>query len=149
MHTMLDAADREALLRRVDAVTSASMPRWGGLTADRMLCHLHESARLALGEVSVKPKGPGIFRVFPLKHLLLYVVPFPKSAPTAPELLQGSPAGTIEAEKARLKDALTRLALGPKSGPGPAHPLFGPLSREEWGVASFKHTDHHLRQFGV
>jgi hypothetical protein len=32
---------------------------------------------------------------------------------------------------------------------GPVHPLFGPLTWREWGVATYKHADHHLRQFGA
>ena len=30
-----------------------------------------------------------------------------------------------------------------------AHPIFGPLSRKEWGVWAFRHVDHHFRQFGA
>ena len=33
--------------------------------------------------------------------------------------------------------------------PTPAHPIFGPLTVRQWGVQGYKHTDHHLRQFGV
>ena len=104
---------------------------------------------MALGELPVKPSGKRVFQVFPLKHLLLYLAPFPKGAPTAPELLQGVPSDDFETDKARLGELLTRIAHGPHEGPGPAHPLFGALSRQEWGVATYKHTDHHLRQFGV
>ena len=30
-----------------------------------------------------------------------------------------------------------------------AHPAFGKLSPRAWGVLAWRHTDHHLRQFGV
>jgi hypothetical protein len=103
---------------------------------------------MALGELPVALKSKRAFQVFPLKQLLLYVAPFPKGAPTAPELLQGVP-GDFETDKARLSELLRQVALGPHEGLGPVHPLFGPLSRQEWGVAVYKHTDHHLRQFGV
>jgi Protein of unknown function (DUF1569) len=29
------------------------------------------------------------------------------------------------------------------------HPLFGTLSPTEWGTFSYRHADHHLRQFGA
>jgi hypothetical protein len=29
------------------------------------------------------------------------------------------------------------------------HPLFGALSAAEWGRFSYRHADHHLRQFGI
>jgi hypothetical protein len=148
MRTMFDEGDREALLQRVASLTSASPRRWGKFTVESMLCHLCESTRMALGDLPVKPKGPRAFHAFPMKHLLLYVVPFPKGAPTAPELLAGTPGG-FEADRTCLAGLLRRVATGPTEGIGPAHPLFGPLSRREWGAAVYKHTDHHLRQFGA
>ena len=148
MRTLHDEGDRQAMLRRVAALTSASPRRWGSFTVDAMLCHLCESMRMALGDLSVKSKGAKPFQRFPLKHLLLYVVPFPKGAPTAPELLAGTPGG-FEADRQRLAELLLRLGTGPQDGIGPAHPLFGPLSWREWGLAMYKHTDHHLRQFNA
>jgi hypothetical protein len=29
------------------------------------------------------------------------------------------------------------------------HPIFGTMSPQDWGVLLYKHTDHHLRQFGL
>ena len=29
------------------------------------------------------------------------------------------------------------------------HPFFGVLTPKEWGIGTYKHLDHHLRQFGV
>ena len=88
------------------------------------------------------------FQVFPLKHLILYVAPFPKGAPTAPELKPN--AGSLfEEERTALLELLERIGSGPRDGAGPAHPLFGPLTRREWGVVTYKHADHHLKQFGA
>jgi hypothetical protein len=148
MRSVLIERDREALSRRIAALTPAATARWGRMTADRMLAHLSQSARMALGELPVKPRGKRAFEVFPLRHLILYVLPFPRGAPTAPELLAAPPA-TVEAEKSTLVGLLARLGSGPREGPGPTHPLFGPLTRREWGALAYKHSDHHLRQFGA
>ena len=139
--------DRDALFRRIRSLEPASARRWGQMTSNAMLLHLGNSARMALGELPVRPKNKRAFQRFPLKHLLLYVVPFPKGAPTARELLPVEP-GEFERERDLLLELLARLAEGPKGGMGPEHPLFGPLSRQEWGVLTHKHADHHLRQFG-
>ena len=96
----------------------------------------------------MRPKNKRLFQVFPLKHPLSYVVPFPKGAPTARELLPVEP-GDLEGERTRLRALLVRLGEGPKDGPGPVHPLFGALSRREWSVLTHKHADHHLWQFGA
>lgn len=29
------------------------------------------------------------------------------------------------------------------------HPFFGKLTNEQWSKGLWKHTDHHLQQFGV
>jgi hypothetical protein len=148
MRSVLNESDRDALGRRIAFLNPASTPRWGRMTVERMLAHLCQSARMALGELPVKPRGKRAFQVFPLKHLLLYVVPFPRGAPTAPELLAATP-GPVEVEQRSLQGLLERLGTGPAGGAGPVHPLFGRLSRQEWGALVFKHSDHHLRQFGV
>jgi len=29
------------------------------------------------------------------------------------------------------------------------HPFFGPMTKEQIGFFAYKHSDHHLRQFGA
>jgi hypothetical protein len=113
-----------------------------------MLQHLQLSARMTLGELDVPSVNKRVFHKFPLKHLVLYVLPFPKGAPTAPELKTVA-ASSFETERAALLDLLERIGAGPRDGAGPAHPLFGPLTWREWGVVTYKHADHHLKQFGA
>ena len=148
MGSILNDADRKAICRRVGSVTNASVPKWGRMDAQAMLTHLRQSALMALGELPVAGKGKRIFQVFPFKHLILHVVPFPKGAPTAPELLVPDSA-PVEAIRSELVTLLERIGAGPRKGHGPVHPLFGRLSFREWGMATHKHTDHHLRQFGA
>jgi hypothetical protein len=146
--SILDDADRTAICQRIGAVTSASVPRWGRMDAKAMLNHLRLSALMALGELPVANKSKRAFQVFPIKHLILHLVPFPKGAPTAPELLVPD-AAPVDATRSELVSLVERIGAGPREGDGPVHPLFGRLSFREWGVATYKHTDHHLRQFGA
>ena len=148
MGSILNDDDRTAILQRISSVTSASTPRWGQMDAKAMLTHLKQSALMALGELPVAGKGKRVFQVFPIKHLILHVAPFPKGAPTAPELLVPDPA-SIDAIQSELVSLVERIGAGPREGDGPVHPLFGRLSFREWGVATYKHTDHHLKQFGA
>ena len=140
--------DRARLLGRVAALSPDSRARWGKLEVCGMLRHLDLCTRMALGDLPVRPAGKWAFTVFPLKHLLLYVLPFPKGAPTASELLPSRDLSFGPAQEA-LVARLQLLAKGPSDGAGPVHPFFGLLSRKEWGVLVHKHSDHHLRQFGV
>ena len=148
MGSILNDDQRTAICQRINSVTSASVPRWGRMDVNAMLTHLRLSALMALGELPVANKSKRAFQVFPIKHLILHVVPFPKGAPTAPELLVPD-AASVDAIRSELVSLVERIGAGPREGYGPAHPLFGRLSFREWGVATYKHTDHHLRQFGA
>jgi Protein of unknown function (DUF1569) len=146
--SILNDADRTAICQRIASVTSDAAQRWGRMDAQAMLTHLRLSALMALGELPVACKSKQVFQVFPVKHLILHVAPFPRGAPTAPELLVPD-ASAVDAIRSELVSLLERIGAGPREGDGPVHPLFGRLSFREWGVATYKHTDHHLRQFGA
>ena len=148
MRTILNEDDLNAILNRVRSLSASSTRRWGSMDVTGMLQHLRLSGLMTVGELPVVSKSKRAFQMFPLKHLILYVVPFPKGAPTAPELKPGD-ATSFEEERAALLELLERIGTGPSDGTGPAHPLFGPLTWREWGVATYKHADHHLKQFGA
>jgi uncharacterized protein DUF1569 len=148
MATFWDRATREDLCRRIARLTPDAKPAWGKFTAAQMVAHLNDAMRMATGELPVRPKNLPI-RYFPLKQLLLYVLPFPKGAPTAPELLVRCDGADLQAEQAAF--AILAEATAAKSGADrwPDHPAFGRMSHEAWGKAIRKHTEHHLKQFGV
>ena len=148
MGSILNETDRSEIDRRFRSLSASSTRRWGSLSVAGMLQHLRLSAQMALGDLSIPSSNKRAFQVFPLKHLILYVVPFPKGAPTAPDLKPVADT-SFEEERAQLLELLERIGAGPRDGAGPAHPLFGPLSRREWGVVTYKHADHHLKQFGA
>ena len=148
MRSILNEDDRKAILTRLQSLSASSTGRWGKMDVTSMLHHLRLSALMTVGELSVPSVNKRAFQVFPLKHLILYVFPFPKGAPTAPEL-KPSDVGSFEEERAELLKLLERIGTGPSEGVGPAHPLFGPLTWREWGVVTYKHASHHLRQFGA
>ena len=148
MGSILNNEERSAIVRRMQSLSASSTARWGSMDVLGMLQHLRLSARMALGELEVPSVNKRAFHAFPLKHLILYVLPFPKGAPTAPEL-KPVDAVSFEEERAALLELLERIGTGPREGGGPAHPLFGPLTRREWGVVTYKHADHHLKQFGA
>lgn len=148
MGSILNETDRAEIKTRMASLSASSTGRWGSMSVVDMLDHLRLSARMTLGDLSVPSSNKRVFQVFPLKHLILYVLPFPKGAPTAPALKPNEPAA-FEEERAELLELLERIGSGPREGAGPAHPLFGPLTWREWGVVTYKHADHHLRQFGA
>ena len=148
MGSILNEADRAEIVRRMQSLSASSNRRWGTMDVVGMLQHLRLAARMTVGDLTVPSANKRAFQMFPLKHLILYVFPFPKGAPTAP-MLKPVDAATFEEERAALLELIERIGTGPREGAGPVHPLFGPLTCREWGVATYKHTDHHLKQFGA
>lgn len=146
MKSIWDASARENIEQRLARLKPDTPPRWGKFTAPQMVCHLSEAVRMAIGDLPVKPRKTP-FKHFPLKQIIIYVVPLPRSAPTAPELLAGAPQ-EWNGEVQRFRDLLRKFA-GDSHHRFSDHPAFGKLSRRGWGVLGYKHIDHHLRQFGV
>ena len=148
MGSILNENDRAEITRRMKSLSEASSRQWGSMDVASMLKHLRLSAEMTLGDLPVTDSKKRAFQVFPLKHLILYVLPFPKGAPTADELKPRA-AASFDEERAAVLELLERIGTGPQTGAGPAHPLFGPMTWREWGVVTYKHADHHLRQFGA
>jgi hypothetical protein len=148
MRSILNEGDRQEIVARLRSLSESSTRQWGSMDVANMLQHLRLAALMTIGELQVASANKRVFQVFPLKHLILYVFPFPKGAPTAPKL-KPSTTVSFEEERAALLDLIERIGTGPSEGDGPAHPLFGPLTWREWGVVTYKHSDHHLRQFGA
>ena len=149
---MWDEAARESLLGRLETVDPATRPLWGRFTAHGMVVHLIDSARMALGTMPVRlARGTParIGRLPVVRYLFVHVLPFPRNAPTMREL-QTSPPGDWDADRATFRKLAAELAVRAEDPrvAWPAHPFFGPLNRRDWGVLGYRHTDHHLRQFG-
>jgi hypothetical protein len=98
-------------------------------------------------DLPVAPKRLPI-RYPPLKQLIIFCLPFPKSVPTAPELVSREP-GEWSDEVSILRAFVEQAAGRDKAEQFPAHPAFGKLTPRAWGVLAYRHLDHHLRQFGV
>ena len=147
-HSLWDDAERMRTLERLRRVTPGTRPRWGRMHAGQMIVHLADQLRLALAEVPMSKPWPGPAKYQPLRWLLINVVPMPKGSRSFRELFL-TPAGDFARDRAALEALLARAAARGPEGPWGGSPLFGRLSREEWGVLGWRHLDHHLRQFGV
>jgi hypothetical protein len=112
-----------------------------------MMAHLNDSLLMAFDELPVKAKAPPFLKWPPVRYLLIHLLPMPKSAPTAPELLVRAGQADLARE---IETFATLVARLDDTAPLAAtHPAFGRMSRRDWGALIHKHTDHHLRQFGV
>lgn len=150
MRSLLDARTVAELHRRLDRLTPEARPEWGRMSAHQMVCHLADACRVGLGETAVTAvKGP--LRSGPLRWFVVRLMPIPKARiQTTPEYKATKP-GEWVADLAALHEISDRLAEAlrdPTFTPG-EHPVFGWLSASDWARLSWRHSDHHLRQFGV
>jgi hypothetical protein len=148
MRSLWDPEAADQILARLDRLTPDTTPRWGRFSCSDMLAHLNEWFRMALGEISPAPKRVPI-RFFPLKQLIIYVLPFPKGVPTAPELIARSGRAVWSDEVRSFRELLGRVAKCSAETRWPTHPAFGSMTRRSWGVLGYRHLSHHFTQFGV
>jgi hypothetical protein len=132
---------------RIARLTPDTPARWGRMTCPQMVVHVTDAFAMYVGELSAAGKRTPL-RFAPLKHAFVYLLPIPKNVPTAPELIARVP-GEWADEVARLRRAVAAFAACRSRSGWPDHPLFGRMSCRAYGVLAYKHTDHHLRQFGV
>ena len=145
--TLWNEESRRLLVERLNRLESTATPRWGRFPAPQMLAHLGGWMQMATGDHKTRPK-PGMLRRSPMKQFAIYWMPWPKGVPTAAELLGGEAVDWI-AERDAIARYISDFANRHSDRKFPDHPAFGRLSPEAWGVLGYRHTDHHLRQFGA
>jgi hypothetical protein len=138
-----DADTRAAVRARIEALDAGAQPAWGRMNVAQMLAHCAEVMEVMNGK---ELKGTPLFiRVLgPLvKGVVLSTKPYSKNSPTHPQYVK---AGTEDFERSR---ARLLAALDSTSPRAFRHPIFGQLTAEQAGWASWKHLNHHLEQFGA
>jgi hypothetical protein len=145
--TFFNAGDRESILSRLAQLSPDARPKWGKLDAPRMVTHVTDAVRASLGELALRPISSPI-GYWPINVLVMFYLPWPKSAPTAPELLDRSPAAWAD-ELVTLRATLDRFIARDVNGEWTRHVAFGSISGQQWGRLTYRHLDHHLTQFGV
>ncbi|SRR6266542_735588 len=147
MNSLWNQECRDTLFARLEQLKPNATARWGKMNAPQMLAHLNEAMKMSTGELQVTGRKTPL-RYPGIKHLIIYGPPFPKGAPTAPELIVGEPTDW-NAAKEELRRLIDEFGAQPATKPSPEHPAFGKMSRKLWGALTYKHIDHHFQQFGI
>lgn len=151
--TIAETAVRDDLVRRLRRLTPEGRRRWGTLTPHEMLCHLGDATAMVLGDrprlVPLVTGRRRVARALGLWSPLRWPHGIPTNTRHDPRA-DGTRPTDFEADRARAIDGIVRLAAAGAATPlEPAHGIFGPMSARDWQRWAFKHTDHHLRQFGL
>jgi hypothetical protein len=145
--SLSNARARQELLERLKRLDPKAKPLWGTMTAPQMLAHLSDWMLMAKGELKVAPKKRPL-RFPPIKQLVIYWLPFPKGVPTARELITRRPS-KWSVEQAAMRTHVEWFENVDPKTMWPEHPVFGTMTSRAWCVLGYRHTDHHLRQFGI
>ncbi len=152
MITLQDATVCESILLRLRFLEDRSIRRWGKMTAPEMICHLTDTFRAVLGEKEVSP-ATGFLQRTVVKWAALHApLPWPENLPSRPEVAQGkggTPPGDFESDRRTLVKVVEQFRTAEQVLSTASHPIFGPLTFEEWQRWGYLHVDHHLRQFGA
>lgn len=144
---LFSPAVKQEIIERINKLTPQSQRQWGKMDVAQMLAHVQLPIQIAYG--THQPKGSFLLRLIgPLfKSKLWDEKPYKQGLPTDPTFIMTGVEKDFEKEKAELLDLVNRFSEA--TIVGEKHPVFGKLSKENWSKATWKHLDHHLRQFGV
>jgi hypothetical protein len=150
MNTVFDTAKRAELIRRINALDGTCTARWGKMNVYQMLRHCTLWEEWIQGPPRRAYRQTFIGRLFgkaALKEVTRDDRPLTRNMPTTKELHVSELHGDVAAEKRRWI-ALVE-GYDHYSNPDFIHTFFGRMTREQIGQLAYKHTDHHLRQFGA
>jgi len=151
-----DTALRESFLRSrlpaaLSRLSSDERPRWGRMTPQQMVEHLAWAFELSNGRASTECTVPPPDRDA-MKPFLYRNTPTPANFMN-PVLAAGLPSlrhGSLDEARAALQAEIARfLEQSASDGGLRTHPVFGPIGAEEWSRSHYKHSYHHLLQFGL
>jgi hypothetical protein len=149
MKSMFETGVPEELLARIGSLSPSTQHRWGKMGVAQMMAHVCTTLEVASGKRTARRLLIG--RILgPIFRKRYYDdSEFTKNGPTHPTFVV-----TGERDFAKEKERLLRL-VREFAGAGEAgvtkhpHSFFGTLSPAQWGIGTYKHLDHHLRQFGA
>lgn len=151
MKTIFDPAVRAELQRRVQLLTKDHQARWGKMNVHQMIKHCVNWSEWVLGkgnyaDYTYKQDWLGkIFGKWGLRSNTNNDKPMGKNMPAGKFAIKGHVHEDLE--KDRWIQCMADYAFF--SNDRFIHDFFGPMTREQIGIFSYKHYDHHLRQFGV
>lgn len=144
---LFDTAVKQEIINRLNKLSPQSQRQWGKMDVAQMLAHLQVPIGVALGTHTVK--GNLLMKlILPLFKKKLYdEKPWKQGLPTDKTFIMTGKTKDFELERNKLMDMVSRFTEA--NMVNEKHPIFGRLTKEQWSKATWKHIDHHLKQFGA
>ena len=149
MKTIFDKETRDELIVRIKSLNENSTANWGKMNFYQMLKHCTLYDEWILGKNNPVYKQVFIGRLFGKTALKDFVGddnPLKRNMRTLNNLKVELSSGNAASEKLKWIDLVKEFEN--YSNPNFIHSFFGKMTKEQIGYLDYKHTDHHLRQFG-
>ena len=147
MNTIFDTTTYNDFQQRLNQLNASSAPLWGKMNVAQMLAHCNQALEMSLGKIELEMKS-NIFMRWIVKPMVLSKKPFSQNLPTSTGFIIADER-EFEKEKQRIAKNIEEAYKRGLEGYWKPHIAFGKLKPEEWGHLTYKHLDHHFRQFGV
>jgi Protein of unknown function (DUF1569) len=145
--TIFDRSTRNILVGRIQMLDANSRAQWGKMTPYQMLKHCTMWDEWVLGKRQFKRVFIGrLFGRMALRQMVKDDRPVKRNMPTVMGLRVNG-AGDVGRQKIEWVAQIGEYER--YNNDSFMHAFFGKMTREEVGCLAYKHTDHHLRQFGV
>jgi hypothetical protein len=149
MKNLFERETVDEIISRIDKLHPASPRQWGKMDVAQMLAHCSASMDMASGRLNMPRVLIGHLLGPFVKPIYTNEKPFSKNSPTAKELVF-SDARDFAREQEQLRAKVRQFHEGGEAKcTRHPHPFFGALTPQQWSRGSYKHLDHHLRQFGA
>ena len=144
---VFDPEVKQQLIDRINNLTPETLHLWGKMNVAQMFAHCRLPLQVVMGEQTLQ--GSRIKKlIFPLFKKILYSdTPYKQGLPTDKLYVTTGLSKEFNEEKKKLIEQLKSFTES--SATVEKHPVFGRLTKEQWSKATWKHIDHHLKQFGV
>jgi hypothetical protein len=150
MKTIFDSSTRDDLILRIKTITLQHTVTWGKMNVYQMLkhCIIWDEWMLGVNNPTYRQVFLGkIFGKMALKKMIKDDAPLDRNIPSSSQFKPRENSGDLEADKNQW--ILLLLQYENYHNPAFIHDFFGKMTKEQAGRLAYKHTDHHLRQFGV
>jgi hypothetical protein len=147
MKTIFDSKTSDELIQRINNLQAGHTAVWGKMNLYQMLKHCNMSEEMFQGKTNYKRLLIGrLFGSMALKGILKNDSAMKQNQPTHPDM-KISGAGNWQRERDQWIQLIK--AYSNFSNSDFVHPFFGKMTKDAIGTYVYKHTDHHLKQFGA
>lgn len=149
MNSIFDPKTAQEIQNRIESLQTESPRLWGKMDVAQMMAHCAIGLETATGKIHPQRTFLGKLVGGFLQGMLTDDKPMGKGAPTHPTFVMAD-IRNFDKEKSRLIALLKEFSAGGETGVTTSpHPFFGKITPTQWSSGTWKHLDHHLRQFGA